>query len=172
MIDWLLQILGLKRQIANLIRQGTIKSVDLANNSVVVDFRDKTYSPKLPYLVNSSGNAKVYFVPQVGDQVIVLSPNGAIENGICIPSLYKGNVSGVSDEWRLEFAEGSITYKQGKITINANTEIDVTSPKVNVKSDNIILGDESGGGVVCQNHTCAFTGGPHPMGSTKVKGAQ
>lgn len=168
-MDVAIEVLKLKALVANIVKQGTIKSVDLSNNNVVVDFGDKTYSPNLPYLVNNSGNAKVYFVPQVGDQVIVLSPNGAIENGICIPSIYKGNISGVSDEWRLEFAEGSIAYKLGKIVLTANTELDIITQTANVKAQKVVLGDETGGGVVCKKHLCAFTGTPHPQASSAVE---
>lgn len=160
-LEYLKRIFKLEEKVNNIIRFGTIKEVDGGNNLVVVDLGNKTESPKLPYLVNSSGNATVYFVPKIGDQVILFSKNGEISQGFIVPAIYKGNVAGVDDEWRLEFASGSINYKEGRLEIKANTEIQLDAPKA-------VLAGETGGGVVCQNHLCSFSGTPHPEGSTKV----
>lgn len=170
MLNWYKRIVKLEEQINNIIRFGTIKEV-YSGNLVVVDLGNEVESPKLPYLVNSSGNATVYFVPKIGDQVVVISKAGNLHQAVVIPSIYKGNVDGDSDEWRLEFASGSIIYKAGKLEIKANTEVTIESPKASIKSDQIILGDDSGGEVVCKMHTCSFTGTPHTMGSSKIKGA-
>lgn len=142
MLNWYKRIVKLEEQINNIIRFGTIKEV-YSGNLVVVDLGNEVESPKLPYLVNSSGNATVYFVPKIGDQVVVISKAGNLHQAVVIPSIYKGNVDGDSDEWRLEFASGSIIYKAGKLEIKANTEVTIESPKASIKSDQIILGDEA-----------------------------
>lgn len=170
MFNWYKRIVKLEEQVNNIIRFGTIKEI-LNGNLVVVDLGGDVESPKLPYLVNSSGNARVYFVPKIGDQVIVISKAGNLHQAVVIPSIYKGNVDGVADEWRLEFASGSIIYLSGKLEIKANTEVTIESPKASIKSDQIILGDDSGGEVVCKMHTCSFSGAPHSVGSSKIKGA-
>lgn len=172
MLDYYIKTKDLAHRVNNIIRFGVIKEVDLENNLVKVDMGDNLTTPFIAYVVNASGNAKVYFTPKEGDQVLLLSPNGVIANAVCMPNLYKGEVEGEADEWRLTFAKGSIAYKEGKLKINADTSVDITTKKANIKADQVTLSDDSGGGVVCQNHTCAFTGGPHPMGSSKVKGAQ
>lgn len=171
MLKWLNRIFKLEERVNNIIRFGIIKEVDISSNLVVLDLGNNLESPKIPYLVNSSGNASIYFTPKIGDQVMVLSQNGDITNAVAMPSIYKGNISGVNDEWRLEFSQGKITYKEGKLEIKADTQVNIESPKANIKSDQIILGDDSGGEVVCKMHTCSFTGGSHVMGSTKIKGA-
>lgn len=171
MLKWLNRISKLETKVDNILRFGVIKEVDTANNQVVVSFGDGLESPSIPYFVNSSGNATVYFIPKIGDQCMILSQSGEISKAVAMPSIYKGNVAGGSDEWRLEFAQGSIVYKEGKLEIKANTEVNIESSKVNIKSDQIVLGDDSGGEVVCKMHTCSFSGNPHSVGSSKIKGA-
>ena len=170
MFSWYKRIVKLEEQVNNMVRFGKIKEI-LNGNLVIVDLGNDLQSPKLPYLVNSSGNATVYFVPKIGDQVVVIAKGGSLHQGLVIPSIYKGDVNGDEDEWRLEFAKGSIIYKEGKLDIKSDTEINIESPKANIKSDQIILGDDSGGEVVCKMHTCSFSGGPHINGSSKIKGA-
>lgn len=160
-LEFIKRIFKLEERLNNIIRYGTIKEIDIENNLVIVDLGNNLESPKLPYLVNASGNASVYFVPKIGDQVVVFSKNGDIAFSFALPSIYKGNITGSEDEWRLEFASGSIIYKEGKLAIKANTEVKIEAEKV-------ILNGEDGGGVVCQNNLCSFTGAPHPEGSTKV----
>ncbi len=164
-IEFIKRIFKLEERVNNIIHFGVIKEVDISSNLVVVDLGNSLESPKLPYLVSSSGNAMVYFVPKIGDQVMVLSPNGEITKAVAMPSIYKGNVAVTEKEWRLEFDEGSIKYDAGKITITANTEVKVDALK-------IVLAGEDGGGVVCQNNLCSFTGAFHPEGSTKVLGGK
>ena len=170
MFNWYKRIVKLEEQVNNIVRFGVIKEV-LNGNNIIVDLGNGLESPPLPYLVNCSGNAKVYFAPKVGDQVIVISVAGSLFQAVVISSIYKGSVSGVADEWRLEFSKGQITYKEGKLEIKSNTDVTINSPKASINSNQIILGGEDGGEVVCKMHTCSFTGGPHSAGSSKIKGA-
>lgn len=50
----------------------------------------------------------------------------------------------------------------GNATVNATA-------KTTINGLEVILTDGASGGVVCKNHVCAFTGGPHPQGSLTVK---
>ncbi len=164
-LEFIKKVFKLEDRVNKLIRIGIIKETDLQNNTVVVDLGNNLETPKLPYLVNCSGNAKVYFVPQVGDQVMVLSPNGDIFKSIILPSIYKGNVQCEENQWRIEFENGSIIYDNSTITIKSNSKVKIDSKKV-------ILSGEDGGGVVCKNNLCSFTGSPHPDASTKVFGSK
>lgn len=61
-------------------------------------------------------------------------------------------------------AGGSVEVSAGSdATLNA-------SGTATVKGASTILNSPSGGGTVCQMHTCAFTGAPHPEGSKTVFG--
>ncbi|MFL1781430.1 hypothetical protein ABSA28_01155 [Candidatus Hepatincolaceae symbiont of Richtersius coronifer] len=102
---------------------------------------------------------------------MILAQSGYIESAVVIPSINIGNEVGVEDEWHLEFAQGSLKYKEGKLNIESKSEVIIKSPKAIIDSDQIILGGEDGGEVVCKMHTCSFTGGPHIQGSSKIKGA-
>ena len=170
MFNWYKRIVKLEEQVNNIVRFGTIKEV-LVGNNVIVDLGNGLETPALPYLINSSGNAKVYFAPKVGDQVMVIAKAGSLHQAVVIPSIYSGDVTVEQEEWRLEFASGSILYKAGKLEIKCESDVTIESPKATIKADQIILGDDSGGEVVCKNHTCSFTGAPHTLGSSKIKGA-
>lgn len=109
---------------------------------------------------------------------MILAKNGNIAQSVALPSLYKGNIAGVEDEWRLVFEHGEITYKEGELNIKSSSKLNIETEDANIKAssvkvdaENIIIAGEDGGGVVCQNHICSFTGGPHPQGSSKIKGA-
>jgi len=161
MLKWLNRISKLEEKVNNIIRYGTIIEVDVANNLVVVELENKLPTLPISYFVNSSGNATVYFAPKIGDQVIVIAQNGNINQRVAMPSIYKGNIAGGSDEWRLEFSSGSIIYKEGKLEIKAKGEVKLEAEKV-------ILNGEDGGGAVGGNHLCSFTGTPHSQCSKKV----
>jgi phage baseplate assembly protein V len=64
-----------------------------------------------------------------------------------------------------------ITLKTaGNVSIEATGEAKVkATKKTTIEGLEVILTDGAGGGVVCQKHVCAFTGGPHPQGSLTVK---
>lgn len=75
----------LKRMINNLIRQGTIHAVQ--------DDRVKVRSGEiittwLPWFTNRAGKSKSWWRPSLGEQVFILSPNGNLELGCVLPSLY------------------------------------------------------------------------------------
>ena len=70
----------------------------------------------------------------------------------------------------------SVTAKGGaKVTAKDNVEVVCDGDAVveakgtmTVKGLKVVMNDETGGGVVCQNHLCSFTGSPHPQASTTV----
>lgn len=55
------------------------------------------------------------------------------------------------------------------ITAKGNATVEATATTT-INGLQVILTDGASGGVVCQSHVCAFTGGPHPQGSTKILG--
>ncbi|UQY80123.1 phage baseplate assembly protein V [Candidatus Hepatincola sp. Av] len=149
------RIQKLENRLNNLINYGVILSVDYTKSTAIVDFQNGISTPELPFL-----QAPNTWNPlKVGDQVVVIAFNGIIEQGFIVPKLYKtGEALGTEENtFVLKFAEGEINYKEGVITINSSAKI--------------VLQDESGDGVVCKNHLCAFTGTPHMQGSSKIKGA-
>jgi hypothetical protein len=91
-----------------------------------------------------------------GDEVITISQ----EDG-------KVSVEGTDIELT---ATGTVTLNaEGKLTLNLNGDADIiASGNVKVDGAKIDLGDGVLGAVVTTQHICAFTGAPHPQGSSKV----
>ncbi|MDR2008085.1 MAG: phage baseplate assembly protein V [Alphaproteobacteria bacterium] len=85
MINLIKRIFKIEERLNNLIRFGVIKQINTENNYVIVDLGNNLESPELPYLVNSSSNAIVYFIPKIGDQVVIIAKNGDISHSLVIP---------------------------------------------------------------------------------------
>ncbi len=161
MLNYFKRLVKLEQRVDNIMRFGLIKEVNKESNKVVVDFGGTLESKELPYFVPSTGSATLYIVPKVGDQIFVLAKNGNNQEAIAMPSVYKQGFSN-SNDFALTFEKGAIEYKDGELKIKADT-------KVIVESEEVELAGIDGGGVVCKNSLCAFTGAFHPDASTKVK---
>ena len=121
--------------------------------------------PCTPFAGSGYGIA---FIPQVGDEVYVEQDSdgdwlyaGCFWTGRNPKPATQGTFHQV-----IRSPQGhTISLIQGEgIAIEA-------SPAYDVKIDghNITLNGSTGGGVVCKNHTCAYTGGFHPKASGTVK---
>ena len=79
------ELAELKRMISNLIRQGTVHAVK--------DDRVKVRSGQiittwLPWFTHRAGKSRTWWRPSLDEQVFILSPNGNLELGCVLPSLY------------------------------------------------------------------------------------
>lgn len=64
----------------------------------------------------------------------------------------------------------NIHFKRGKLLeLNCGTKITLTAPSVLIDAQHVDLGGTDGQGVVTRGCICAFTGGPHPDASFRVK---
>lgn len=123
--------------IRNLIRIGRVSSLvpELMAVRVVFEDKDSLVSDELPVMTFGSGRNKMYWLPDVGEQVCCLMlPNGH-NAGICIGSFYsKAEPPKISDgeKRRIDFGDGSfIQFDRatgnlditctGNITINGKT---------------------------------------------------
>lgn len=101
------ELAELKRMISNLIRQGTVYAVK--------DDRVKVRSGEiittwLPWFTHRAGKSRTWWRPSVGEQVFILSPNGNLELGCVLPSLYCDNYpapSSSNDGHFVEFPDGA-----------------------------------------------------------------
>ena len=75
------------RRLSNLIRAGTIASVDAANARATVQIGALLTAP-LPWLTTRAGNDRTWWAPSVGEQVLVLSPDGELAAGWILPGAY------------------------------------------------------------------------------------
>lgn len=77
----------LARRLENLIQLGTVASVDPVAARCTVSAGDLLTAP-LPWLVPRAGDARTWWAPSVGEQVVLLSPGGDPARGIVLPAIY------------------------------------------------------------------------------------
>lgn len=159
----------IQRRLANIIRFGTIAEVNHAtararvkSGEILTDF--------LPFVTMRAGTTKTWSPPTVGEQCIVLAVNGEFTTACVLVGLYTQNSPSHSpDEHLFEFADGAkIIYNQATgalsvtgiqtASIQAEGQIDIECPTVNIHGDLNIsgnvtsAGDMNAGGISLQNH--------------------
>tara|TARA_R110001592_G_scaffold104697_1_gene294542 strand:- start:49199 stop:49792 length:594 start_codon:yes stop_codon:yes gene_type:complete len=77
----------LERQAANLLRIGTIAAVDYAGATASVRIGDIETASR-PWLTQRAGADRSWWAPEVGEQVMLLSPTGDLSQGIILPAIY------------------------------------------------------------------------------------
>lgn len=78
----------LKRQLANVIRIATVTEIDTELARVKVSYLDN-HTGWIAWTTARAGRVKTWSPPSVGEQVVMLCPNGATEQALCLPALYK-----------------------------------------------------------------------------------
>lgn len=127
--------------INNLIRIGTISSINSKKATARVTFedRDNVVSKEINLLFQRTLGTQDYVIPKVGEQVFCLFlPNGA-EEGCILGSYYTKYITPpVNDENKrlIRFEDGTlIKYDSGEVTIHAVKDVNITSAKnINITS--------------------------------------
>lgn len=155
----------LLRLINNLVRIGTIKSVDATTATCVVETGDNE-TPPILWVSARAGQSKSWNPPTEGEQVLLLSPSGDLNQAIAIVGLYSDANPAPSQnlaETVYQLPDGSkLTYNhqaktlnieaKGKVAVNVTGEATVDAEKIKLNG---------GAGVVTGAHICQFTGNPH-----------
>ena len=76
-----------EQQVGEAIQYGVIASVDYANATCTVTLGDLT-TGELPWVAQRAGAARIWSPPSVGEQCVVLAPEGDLENGLVVVGLY------------------------------------------------------------------------------------
>lgn len=76
------------RRLDNLIRLGTVHSVDLADARCRVQI-GALVTDWLPWLSHRAGTTRSWSAPTVGEQVVVLSPSGELAAALVLPAVYR-----------------------------------------------------------------------------------
>ena len=84
-------------RLAHLIRLATVREVDVAAARIRVELMDEITS-WIPWTVKRAGTVRQWSIPSVGEQLVLLCPEGNIEQAIAIPALYQDNFSAPSDD--------------------------------------------------------------------------
>jgi len=81
------QTVDFQRRVANIIRAGKVASVDLVNARCRVTIGDNLTAP-LPFISTKAGDDRTWHPPEVGEQVVVLSPSGDLACGFVLGGIY------------------------------------------------------------------------------------
>lgn len=85
----------LESALANLIRIGVIESIDFETKTVSVKTGNLEVS-NLPFFARA-GSYSEWNPPQLGEQVVIFSPSGILENGIVLAGLYQNKFPAPGD---------------------------------------------------------------------------
>jgi phage baseplate assembly protein V len=100
----------LERRLANVTRAGTILEADYSNARVRVKLGKNT-TAWLPWVSSRAGGDKTWHAPEVGEQVLVLSPAGDLCAGFVIGGVYKQDRPANADAAtvsRTTYADGAV----------------------------------------------------------------
>lgn len=76
-----------RRTIGNLMRLGTIDSIDLAQGTVRVRVGD-LLTGDIPFAAPRAGAVRIWSPPSIGEQVLLFCPEGDVEAGIILGALF------------------------------------------------------------------------------------
>ena len=130
------QTADMQRRLANVVRVGTVASVDLPNARCRVTIGDIQTAP-LPFITCKAGEDRTWHPPEVGEQVIVLAPSGELAAGFVLGGVYTTIHPAPStspEVAKMLFKDGSTaTYDRAlhSLTINLPTSGSTLSVTVN-----------------------------------------
>jgi len=104
------RITELERKLANVLRLGSIEHADYATARVRVRI-GPLLTTWLPWLTSRAGGDRSWWAPEIGEQVLVLSPSGDMGQGVVMPALYstaKPPPAGAETVHRMIYADGAI----------------------------------------------------------------
>lgn len=134
----------LNRRTSNVIKYGAIEEVDYATAKVKVRMGD-LLTAWLPWSTKSS-NTRHWQAPEIGEQVVVASPSGELNQGVIIGSMPQDlhpPVGNSVDKHRIDYGNGDffeydratgdlVINVSGNLTINAGGTVTVTAQTIHL----------------------------------------
>lgn len=108
--DAIRRITELERRQSNMLRVGTIAEADYARARVRVSI-GPLLTAWLPWLTQRASKTSTWHAPEVGEQVLVVSPAGELAQAVVIPALYQSAHPANADNpdiARITFADGAV----------------------------------------------------------------
>lgn len=102
------------RRAANMVQVGTVTAVSPGHARVRIGELD---TPALPVAQLRAGALSFWWMPTVGEQVVVACPSGDVARGIVLASIFAGNAPSST------LGEPMIDLAGGKIVINGSIEV-------------------------------------------------
>jgi len=84
------QATELDRRLANIVRLGTVEQADYAKARIRVRCGDML-TGWLPWLTTRAGKDITWWAPDIGEQVVVLSPSGEPAQGVVLFAVYQNS---------------------------------------------------------------------------------
>lgn len=101
----------LERRMSNMVRPGTVLEADYAKARLKVQV-GQNQTAWIPWMTGRAGEDRSWHAPEVGEQVIVLSPSGDLAAGYVMPGgVYKNDYPANADSAEIQ----RTTYKDGAI---------------------------------------------------------
>ena len=122
----------LLRLILNLIRFGTIADINHNTQRVRVKVGENVTTWR-PWITLRAGDAQTWFPPSMGEQVIVLSPEGDFDNAAILPAIYSDKYKSPSTNpahHTTRYADGAVVQYDRERHILSATLPDGTSVTV------------------------------------------
>lgn len=142
----------LDRRLTQLIRLGTIAELDLAKAKVRVKLGENLTGWR-PWLT-TAGHLKTWNPPVVGEQVVVLSPGGDLEQSVVLPSLYYSKFGAPSQDENVM-----------KMELSASTSLTWTPEtgyaKLQLDPDGVLEVDVDGRFLIVEKMGCVISYGAH-----------
>lgn len=171
-----------ERQLANVVRLGTIAALDPAAARVKVNAAGLT-TDWLPFTTSRAGADRTWHPPEVGEQVVLVAPHGDLGQAVVVGSVYQAAhpaPASSADTPRTEWSDGafvqydraahaytlsvpaggSITLKVGAVSLVISDSgikwtapaLDVDAATSNFSGSVTAQGDVTGGGVSLDGH--------------------
>ena len=136
------RVADLERRLANVTRPGTVVEADYAKARLRVKIGANT-TAWLPWMTSRAGGDRSWHAPEIGEQVLVLSPSGDMAQGYIVPSVFQndfGAPANAETMHRTEYEDGAIVeYDRenhrlkaiipGEVIVEAEGAVKVTSEK-------------------------------------------
>ncbi|WP_083951171.1 phage baseplate assembly protein V [Sphingobium abikonense] len=179
----------LEQMAGEAIQYGAVASVDHANATCTVQLGDLE-TGELPWVAQRAGGARLWSPPSVGEQCVVLCPEGDLANGLVIVGLWSDAFpppSNSPDVVHLEMPDGAvIRYDHAAhalaVTLPAGGTATIDAPEgATINADTTINGDLTVNGNLTVNGRVTATddvlgGGislkSHKHGGVQAGGAQ
>jgi phage baseplate assembly protein V len=100
----------MQRRVQNMLRPGEVSQVDYAKARIRVKHGDLE-SNWIPWATGRAGKNKFWSPPEIGEQVLLLSPGGDMSRAIALPGIYSDSNPANGDNgnlFRMTFENGTV----------------------------------------------------------------
>ncbi|WP_374053235.1 phage baseplate assembly protein V [Xenorhabdus taiwanensis] len=157
------QLTELLRRLRNLIRIGTVTRVDTTRGICRVE-TGHLETDWLNWLTARAGNARTWWAPSVGEQVLLLAIGGDLTTAFVLPAIFSNACpapSASAEAVHIAFPDGAMMEYEPQsgaltvtgiktATITASVSVQVTAPAITCTASHQITLDTPT--VVCTNH--------------------